>query len=219
MHDSTRPAQFDDLRHQAMLYAAGEMDARAAEDFENNLGTDVDVQQALVQAVHMAGLLDGRSYAPNPAYREVVRASVNKVGLRARRRRVARLWLTGACAAALVGLAVMYLRQREPEQPSSPAQLAKANPELKQPQRALPDVSAAKRDNQPAVVPQQAGPEEKADAVEFEDTLGAAETWAQLSNSERLRKVLEYELRRRMRMRLNPDDFRILRELPFQSIE
>ena len=96
MFESARHAKLEpDLRYQAMLYAAGEMDPIAAAAFESLLGTEADVQQALIQAVQLAGLLDGRNPVPSPAYRSVVRKTL----FGANRRRRSR-WLKAACAGA-----------------------------------------------------------------------------------------------------------------------
>jgi hypothetical protein len=218
MLESTRPAQFDDLRYQAMLYAAGEMDSVAAEAFETKLGADKNAQQALVQAVQMAGLLDGQCYAPNPGYRDAVRATVLAEKRPARHRRAAMLWLSGTCAAAIALIAIGSNWQREPARKSPPQPaFVQANPPLLEPQPATPSEPAPKARAQLAANPPAVQPVEPA---EIEDTLGAAETWAELTNYERLRKVLEFELRRKLRMRLHPDDFRIQGPLrPSQLLE
>jgi hypothetical protein len=198
MLETNRTAAFDDLRYQAMLYAAGEMEPRAAEAFENKLGTDADAQRALVQAVQMAGLLSGRSHTPDPAYRDAVRASVF-AGKKRSRRRSRALWLTGSCAAALALIAVGF-RGPGYTPPSAEVALAPAVP-IEPAPATLPDVAPAV----PLVqAPRVADPEENRDAADAEDALGAAEAWAELTNYERLRKVLEYELRRKLRLRMQP---------------
>lgn len=201
MLETNKTTAFDALRYQAMLYAAGEMDPRAAEAFENQLGTDADAQQALVQVVQMAGLLSGRSHTPNPAYRDAVRASVFTEKKRSRRRSRT-MWLSGSCAAALVLILIAF---RGPGNTPSPTAVARAPAAPIEPAPGmLPNVAPAAPEAPLVQAPRIAEPEEIRDAADAEDALGAAEAWAELTNYERLRKVLEYELRRKLRLRMQP---------------
>jgi hypothetical protein len=218
MLETTRPAPVEDLRFQAMLYAAGEMDSVTAQAFETRLETDPNAQQALVQAVQMAGLLDGRSYAPDPGYRDAVRATVRAKSRPVRRQRSALLWVSGTCAAAMALLTIGSLLQREPANKAPQPKFVQAEPPRNEP---LPPVEITpKAKTQIAANPPAIQPEERTEPAELEDALGAAEAWAELTNYERLRKVLEFELRRKLRMRLYPDDFRIQGQLtPSQMVE
>lgn len=163
--------------HRAFLYAAGEMDAAEAADFERRLGEEQGLREALAQAVELLRALDGLAPAvPRPAYREQVRRR-----LRPRRgwwhlmqRRTYRghpaLWSALGAAAAL--LAVFAL---------SPGG-----------QSAAPQAVA------PAPVAQTPQPE-VAEEADVPATIEMAETWAHLLNSDHLARAHEEENRRRDR--------------------
>lgn len=200
----------DELRQQALLYAAGEMEPGAAADFEDRLGNDADAQKALVQAVQLAALLDGREYAPDPAYRAAVRECAFAARADSRRRR---RWIAASLAsAAAIAIAIGVVWHRESNQGMLPGKSIA----VVQTDAIAPACEAQPTQPEPiALMPKSMPNEPDAKAhPDFEDALNAAETWAQLSNSERLRKVLEYELRRRLRISLPVEDFRIKKQPP-----
>src|SRR5687768_5455747 len=99
MHDDNLTN--DDLRYQAMLYAAGEMSQPLAEVFEARLSSDASAQEALISAVQLAGLLNGKTYVPDPSYRVSVRSTVFACRQRLLRRNARLLWLATGSAAAI----------------------------------------------------------------------------------------------------------------------
>lgn len=202
----------DALRQQAMLYAAGEMDPNTAEAFESRLGTDCHAQQALVQAVQLVGLVAGREYRPDPSYRSAVRNSLAEMKRPSRRR----FWLTGVSTLA-VGLLAVWFFQR----PTAPLGLKPANQPSEwaqaRPPQTLPTTSAA-IDSDRELRPASPAPD-VLDASELDELFGSADSWAELSHIERLQKFAEIEQRRKLRIPLRAEDFRIERPMPTPQMQ
>ena len=218
MHEPAQPTQqCNDLRYQAILYAAGEMHPTAAEAFETRLGSDADAQHALVQAVQLAGLLDGRSYTPDPAYRDAVRETV-LAGCR-KRRRSTLLWIGSACAAAVALVAIWLPLQRNAATNKSFAVLPPEHaivPSTKEKATSVAiNESANRADSHVAAAP---APDAD-DATDAEETLAPDDGSIELSIAERLRLFLENEQRRQLRLRLLPGDLRIERLPPPEVVE
>lgn len=202
----------DALRQQAMLYAAGEMDPNAAEAFESRLGTDCHAQQALVQAVQLAGLVVGREYRPDPSYRSAVRSSLAEMKRPSRKR----FWLTGVSTLAVCLLAVWFFQR-----PTAPLGLKLANQRSEWAQahspRPLPTTSVV-IDFQRELRPASPDPD-AVDAAELDELFGSADSWAELSHVEWLRRFAEFEQRRKLRMPLRAEDFRIERPKPAPQMQ
>jgi hypothetical protein len=119
----------DDTRHTqslALLYANGELDGPALDDFERCLAADQSARDALCQAVELAATLSGRApRQPSAAYRHSVRCRLMPGGGWGwlSRRRLYRghpvFWaFAGAAAAAIFFVA---WPARAPEAPRPPA--------------------------------------------------------------------------------------------------
>ena len=63
----------DELVRQALLYAAGELEAAEADAFERRLGGEPAAQEALIDAVQLAALLGGPRASPSTDRRSAVR--------------------------------------------------------------------------------------------------------------------------------------------------
>lgn len=171
----------DTLAMQALLYASGELDEAQVAAFEQRLGEDQSVREALCQAVQMTLALQGQVLArPHPAYRERVRQRLRArppwwqvlVGKRAYRGHPA-VW-SGMGAAAAV-LLMIGLGQ-------------------------FPHLDAVPRSSTPiAVQPPPADEPAIADIGVAVATLEEANTWAELKNSDHLEKARSEEVRRKNR--------------------
>jgi hypothetical protein len=105
---------------QALLYAGGELDALDSADFEQRLGEEQGLREALCQAVELVRSLEGLPpLVPRPDYRQRVRQRLRPRG-RAHRGHPA-LWAgLGAVASLLVVLAAAP-RSAPHAQPQPPA--------------------------------------------------------------------------------------------------
>ena len=182
--DPARPP--DSLVREALLYAAGELDAPAAADFERRLGGDALAREALADAVQLSLVLEGRPLRPDPAYRSVVRDRCAR-----RREPRARYFLRyagfGLVAALLLAAAPTVTPPAEPA--ASPAEEHAAAP--------LPLNDAVV-----AHLKHPAAEEPWADAGtgEDHDMLGTARDWAELSaTGEHLQRTWDEEARRKAR--------------------
>ncbi len=196
--------QREDLQYQALLYAAGELNPAAAETFEARLGSDADAQQALVQVVQLAGLVDGRSYIPDPAYRSAVRQVVLAERRSWHRRLATWLALSGACAAAIAliatGISAKQTLVGNAPSVSPHSEVAQSNSAPLVVTPAVPQIAESAPNPTPGLLAKQ--PDDAAAANDTEDTVGAA-NWSEFANPVWLHKYLLDQQRRQLRLLAN----------------
>lgn len=190
----------DDLRYRAMLYASGEMSADASDAFEGALVDDEMAQKALVEAVQLFSMFDGRAKLPRSEYRDQVREVLIRRPfwmklIPARYRSQPRV-ISSLVSGCAVGVALAFLligitgsSERLGECEPPPFETAQIDSGV--------EVVSANNDDD-------AAPMDWFGAADDDEALGMAEAWAEMSNcGDHLQKAIEDDQRRRSRWRLD----------------